>query len=73
MRHPVHNIIDIVSFSDLLALPQYSGGGGGAMEIWGLVIAHYREFLAKNNEATSDELAAVAEVTAHELAHQVLR
>lgn len=54
----------------MLALPQFSGGFG-AMENWGLVIYNYQGILAKLNEMSSGDVALAAEVTAHELAHQV--
>uniref|UniRef100_A0A2S2QD74 Aminopeptidase N n=1 Tax=Sipha flava TaxID=143950 RepID=A0A2S2QD74_9HEMI len=56
-----------LSKQDMVAIPDFSAG---AMENWGLVTYRETALLIDPNVATIDNIHRVAEVIAHELAHQ---
>uniref|UniRef100_A0A914C589 Aminopeptidase N n=1 Tax=Acrobeloides nanus TaxID=290746 RepID=A0A914C589_9BILA len=54
---------------DLLALPQFTHGGAGAMENWGLIIGDYDGILYNPDYNTISNLIEVNEIVAHETVH----
>lgn len=57
-----------VSFSDLIAIPDFSAG---AMENWGLITYRMTSLLYDEKESSDANKQWVAIVIAHEIAHQV--
>lgn len=55
---------------DVLALPQFIGSGGGAMENWGLIIGGYLTTLWNPDYSTTAQLTTSYYVTSHETVHQ---
>jgi len=57
-----------VSFIDMIAIPDFVSG---AMEHWGLITYRETNLLYKAGISSPENKQRIAEVIAHELAHQV--